>query len=408
MITLDERRGVPSASGAPRLVNCPPSFKMEQASPKEPESDDAASGTRIHNVLAGLAEYDSLTADEQQTHDMCERQKRDIITEWGAWGVNDDGMFEVRLGLTDCGCVEVVTPDSTLNFVFTGQADMILFRENQALIIDYKTGRGDYEDAVDNSQLASLAVLVAGYTGAKHVRVALVQPWTGKPTVADYTPDSLVLAKSWLLTALEAAKHATPDQAEAGDHCKWCRAKLTCPAFNHRLNQNLEVVDPLRISGLAPKEQGQAMWAMLMEVSPERLIAAVNGLPFHKRFIHAVESTFFARVEAGEIPGYRIETKQGNREITDAQAAFNALQPLGITSEDVLAACKLPLGAMEEAARRASGIKSQTPGRTTYNLTAQQAKDSVNAALEAAGAIGRKAEGKQIVRIESAIEEGES
>lgn len=404
MSALDQRRGVPSASGAPRLVNCPPSFKMEQASPKEPESDEAASGTRIHNVLAGLAEYDSLTADEQQTCDMCERQAKALVNEWGD---SCKEWREVRLGLTLSGDVIPVTPQTYAGFIFTGQADLILMNDvsGHALIIDYKTGRGDYEDAVDNSQLASLAVLVAGYTGAKHVRVALVQPWQGKPTVADYTPDALVLAKSWLLTALDAAKNATPDQAEAGDHCKWCRAKLTCPAFNHRLNQNLEVVDPLRISGLAPKEQGQAMWAMLMEVSPERLIAAVNGLPFHKRFIHAVESTFFARVEAGEIPGYQIETKQGSREITDAQAAFNALQPLGITSDDVLAACKLPLGAMEEAARKASGIKSQTPGRTTYNLTAQQAKDSVNAALEAAGAIGRKAEGRQIVRVELAIEE---
>ena len=118
-----------------------------------------------------------------------------------------------------------------------------------------------------------------------------------------------------------------------------------------------------------------------------------------KRYVHAIESSFKARVEAGEVPGWRIESKPGNREITDAQKAANALIPLGVTSDDIIAACSIPIGAMEEAARKRSGIKSQTEKRTTYNLTAKEGKDLVNDALEAAGAIARKADKQELVAV---------
>ena len=37
-------------------------------------------------------------------------------------------------------------------------------------------------------------------------------------------------------------------------------------------------------------------------------------------------------------------------------------------------------------------------GKTSYNLTAKAAKDSLTAALDAAGAMGRKAERKELKR----------
>ena len=395
----DERRGVPSASGMQRIVNCPASFRMEQASYAEPESKDASAGTLIHAVLAGLANYDDLTPEQQKTHDMCEAAMDRAFRDWAGGGAATLTQKEVRLGLTVDGRSIVVTPEETAEFVFTGQYDRLCIIGDKAIVMDTKTGRGDYEDAVDNDQLASLAVLVHLHHEVNEVRVVLAQPWKKNGvTVADYTRNIWPIAHTWLADSVNSAMNATPDQTKKGPWCKFCRAKIACKTYNHQLNQNLEVVNPLRISGLAPKEQARAMWAMLMEVTPERLIAAINGLPFHKRFINAVESVFMARVEAGEIPGYRIETKLGNREIIDAEKAHNALLKLGVKTADVLAACKLPIGAVEDAARKASGIKSKAPGRTTYNLTIDQAKDSVNAALEAAGAIGRKVDSKQVVK----------
>jgi hypothetical protein len=161
------------------------------------------------------------------------------------------------------------------------------------------------------------------------------------------------------------------------------------------LNQ-IEVVDPMSIAGLPAREQGQAMFARSMELTPERHTAAFQGLDMIKRFVHAIDSTFKLRVEAGEIPGWTIETKEGAREITDPQKAFAALEPLGITVEDFLSASSVAIGPLEEALRKASGIKSQSEGRTAYNLTAKAAKESLTAALSAANAMGRKAEKKEL------------
>jgi hypothetical protein len=75
----DPRKGRPSASSMDRLSACAASWNLEKLAPAEPENPDATSGTRIHAVLAGLAPYDDLTADEQQTCDMCERDINELL-----------------------------------------------------------------------------------------------------------------------------------------------------------------------------------------------------------------------------------------------------------------------------------------------------------------------------------------
>jgi len=77
----DQRRGVPSASGMERLVNCPASFEMEYHAP-DTESADAASGTRIHAVLAGQSGEDTLSADEMETCEMCAEQMKNLLCDF--------------------------------------------------------------------------------------------------------------------------------------------------------------------------------------------------------------------------------------------------------------------------------------------------------------------------------------
>ena len=399
----DERRGVPSASGMDRLMNCPASYEMERLAPRDEGNEDAASGTRIHAVLAGFAGWDTLTAAEQETCEMCEAQAHTVIDSWsiGECGLTEPTAFiyEQRLGLTALGAALPVTPESRAQFLFTGQADLILINGDSALVIDYKTGRGDTPIAQDNQQLAALAVLVWKRYKVSSVRVAIVQPWACKPTVADHSTNALTLAEGWLQETLTRAATATPDDRRAGDWCKYCKARFACDTFKTAVIQDIERIQPMSIAGLPPNEQGTAMYARAMEFSPQQHEGAYLGLAMVKRYVHAIESSFKARVEAGEVPGWKIESKPGNREITDAQKAYNALEPLGVTHEDVLEACSLPIGAMEEAVRKRSGIKSQTEKRTVYNLTAKETKERVSYALEAVGAIDRKADKQEVVRM---------
>lgn len=394
MSPLDPRRGVPSASAMDRLINCPPSHEMEKHFP-DAETEGAASGTRIHAVLAGDAQWNSLTLDEQDTAEMCYSQASTIADEWEA--NRETAITEHRLGLTALGKVLDVTPDSKASFIFTGQTDLVYIMGLTALVIDYKTGRNSVAVAQDNPQLAALAVLVAKRYNVSHVRVAIVQPWAGKPTIADYSINALVLAESWLKESLMMAATSTPDDARAGDHCKWCKAKAGCKAFNLAAMKQIEVIDPMSIAGMNGTDQRAAMFARAMELAPESLIASYRGLSMVRRYLDAIDGAFKTRVQAGEIPGWHAETKPGNREITDAQKAFTALEPLGITSEDVIEICSIPIGELENRVRVRSGIKLQTPGRTTYNLTGKAAKEAVDAALNAVGVIARKGDKVELV-----------
>lgn len=404
----DIRRGVPSASGMQRLHECPPSFDLERLAPPEEANEDAASGTRIHAVLALQAGADTLTMAECDTLDMCAKQAGEVVAEWAGhhgFAAPDTSLREQRLGMNALGRVLDVTPEATSDFVFTGQADLVLVKDGKALVIDYKTGRGDTAEAVDNAQLAALAVLVAGRYKVEAVRVAIVQPWAGKPTVSDYTANGLALAKSWLIETLDAASTSTPDQARAGEWCKYCKAKVACPALKESALQVVEVLNsPTLPHG---DTQRAALFARAMELSPERLLGAYRGLSLVKSMAAAIEGAFRARVTAGEMPGWKIETKPGNREVTDAQKAFAGLAPLGVTESDMLEAATVSITALEEAVRKRSGIKTQTAKRITYNLTSQQAKDALNAALEAVGALGRKADKQEIVEV-GQLEGGES
>jgi hypothetical protein len=394
---IDPRRGLPSASSLERLANCPPSHKLCSLLPPEERDTDsevAASGTRIHNVLAGLADYGTLSSAEQETCDMCEQQAKAAVIEWGCDDPDAQTYVEQRLGLTVLGNVIDVTDETTADLVFTGQADYVCIQDNRAICLDYKTGRGETATAVNNAQLCGLAVLVAKRYKVDSVRVVIVAPWQGKPTKADYTGKALELATRWLFETLHIAADSLPEQAKAGDWCTYCAFGMSgrCETANAAAHREIEVVEPMTLAGMDPETQRAALFARAMELSPQRHIAAYLGLALVKRYIRAIEGSFEARVEAGQIPGWTIESKPGNREITDAQKAFDALIPLGLTGEDMLEAASVAIGPLEEAVRRRSGIKSQTEKRTVYNLTAKEAKERLNAALEAAGAIERKAD----------------
>lgn len=266
---------------------------------------------------------------------------------------------EQRLGLTDIGNVLDVTLESRATFVFTGQADVVIIGDGKAICLDYKTGRSQVPIAQDNPQLASLAVLVSLRYNVKSVRVAIVAPWAGKPTVADYDENSLALAKSWLLLTLDAARSATQDDLRAGEHCKWCKAAHCCPALRVEMLQEIEVIDPASIAGLDGELQRKAMWARSLDLTPAQHTAAYRGLKMLQRYADAIEGTFKQRVEAGEIPGYTTREKKGRRSISDVGKAFAACAAHGVTAEAFTAECSIGLGAVKELLKTATRSKGK-------------------------------------------------
>lgn len=365
----DPRHGVPSASAMRRLVNCPPAHRLSIGFSDE-SSEAAASGTRIHAVLAGEADESTLDADELGTLDMCKRQEERLSLEFNE---SDTATIlrERRLGLTKRGLVAEVTQDSKAAFVFTGQFDFVQLENNRALVIDYKTGRGNYAEAVDNEQLAALAALVAMKFGVAFVRVALVQPWVGQPTVADYDADALAKAKHWLLAALEAESKATPEHAKAGDWCNYCKFGQSggCHTFNNAQLAKLQVLEADNLATLPDNKQREAMFARAMELPADKLAEAQRGLAMVKRYVAAIEGASRKRAEldADFQRFYTLREKRGKRTIADVQKVFHACAEHGVTADAFTAVCSVSLKDVKEILRAATGAK----GKTLDNLHEQ-------------------------------------
>lgn len=359
-MNTDPRQGLPSASAFERLVECPPSHQMALGL-EDTESAVAASGTRIHAVLAGEANISTLSSDEEQTHDMCKHQADALIAEH-ITGADVDTFTEVRLGLTHFGRVVVVSDKAQQSLRFTGQADLIIIDNGHALIIDYKTGRGDTADAVDNHQLMALAALVSLYKPILSATVAIVQPWAGKPTVAKYNIRMLRQAEAKLISTLNAAEVATPADAVAGSHCKWCKAKMHCPAFKDAALAVTDVINPDTISGTDEQVKAQIFTRMgdHSSMSNEMMIRIQEGgRKFMEWFLVAHDLELRRRIAAGEIDGYSLRERKGRRSVSDVTTVFSRLSAHGVTGDAFAAECSVPLGSVKTLIKQSTGAKGK-------------------------------------------------
>jgi len=379
---MDERFGVPSASELARLVECPNSHKA-QAGLAEDESKDSSFGDHVHAFLSGDMPWDELTPQEQASAELCADAEQWHVD---AWKYESEDLFDIRetrLGLTAMNTVLETAKFPKAAYQFTGKMDLLVIQGKRGLLIDFKSLRPDVEDPVDNAQLMGLAVLVAERYNLVSIRAVIIAPFQARKPPVDYDARGLQMARIWLAQTLENERNSTEADRKPGKWCKYCKAALKgCSALHHGVLQEVETVNPMAIAGMPGEQQRSAMWSIAMNRTPEQHEAAYNGLAMIKRYVDVMEQSFKARVEAGEVPGWIVQESPGNREVEDAQKAYELLAHLGVTQEQVLAACKPSITALDDAVRVASGVKSVTAsGAVKYNLTAKDAKRELEAAL---------------------------
>jgi len=354
----DERFGVPSASAMRRISNCPPSFNLG-ALFKDPGSDEATTGDRIHLALE-TGDTSKLETEDIQTYEMCLDQKNELLSNWIGEEMDYQVFKEVRLGLTTLGLVRDVTPKTTWKLRFSGKADFVAVFGESALIVDYKTLHGDHDHASVNDQLRALAVLVHLRHGVSQVRVAIVQPWKGKPTVADFDKAALDAATAWLYDTLNREELSAPDQANPGDWCKWCPARVKCEAFTRPV---LAVAETAIMQLPADEETARkAMFARAAELSDGELAARYRGLKMLGWYVNAVEGNVRMRAaENGTFAAdhYRLVEGKARESIERVDIVYNNLSELGVSAEDFTAVCKTTKTAVIALARKATGQKGK-------------------------------------------------
>lgn len=288
----NERGDLPSASNAARYAACPGSHRACIGLP-DTTSDDASRGDRIHAWLEGVAKGDIPPPlddpEEQDVAERCLRQSGELIQQH--IGIEDDRLVETRLW------------DRFRKW--SGKADLVVIDKPwNALVIDYKTGRGDVESAEGNLQLRALAVLVSELpeTWIESVTVAIVQPLAGPPSVCRYDLDALQRAGDEIEDIMAKAS-ATNQPRNPGPWCQYCRAAGSAHCPESKAN----VRDLCVIEAAGP-------------VADRDLPALLNACDAAEVAIMAIRNRAHAELRAGRsIEGWTLKPGRVTETITDPE-----------------------------------------------------------------------------------------
>jgi len=194
-----------------------------------------------------------------------------------------------------------ITDNETFEAVMRGTLDYQCGNH----LFDIKWRRRDYVP-----QMAAYALMMIQETGWNivHVHILFMESKYAQKL-------ALTEAECWKI--INEAKHKAEDpnaEPTPCDYCGWCKHTLTCDALNERVTAINEGREDWQL------EQYHA--SAITE--PEELAKAIPLAKAVKTWADAVDH--FAKkfmMNGGQIPGYEVKSKQGNRQIVDLNAAFS-------------------------------------------------------------------------------------
>jgi hypothetical protein len=286
--------------------------------PPKPSSKYADEGTLLHNVM-------DVILSTGQTPESCIDMKygdikltQELIDEKvypALWALDEidpnkemEYATETRVGFGD------FLPD-----VF-GSTDLLGRIGGRAFILDWKFGSGVAVDAEENDQLMFYAAAAMRtpevqwvFDDCDEIECIIVQPpsvkrWvTTTKRIKEFETDLKAAVK-------ESAKPNAP--LFAGDHCRWCAAKPTCPmmtgAVERALHAQIDILNVAQIADYLKKADTLEQW-----------ITDLRGLA------HQV-------LEVGKpIPGYKLVAKRAMRQWIDDDAALVAMMNEGLPEEEL-------------------------------------------------------------------------
>lgn len=326
----DERNGLPSASSMERYKLCPGSYAAERGLP-DTTSADAETGNRIHAVLAGETVAPPLNDDEERTMEACRSQATALLDT--LLPHRDEMHLERRYWW---------------NSEWSGKPDMVAIdtAQGHAVVIDYKTGRGDVTEAAGNMQLRALAILVSAEHWPERVTVAIVQPLAGAVSVCEYGPDELLQAHNEIKAVIASIHQPDAVRRPSAKACKYCKAKAACPEAR-------SLVETL------PAEVSRDGHQIVM--SPERMAAFLEIAPAAEAVIEAVRAKARRMIadDPNAVPGWTLKPGAERETITDPTTVYNRASAAGVNSEAFMACVNITKTKLKDAVKAATGDKGK-------------------------------------------------
>ncbi len=295
-----------SPSAIDRLASCPGSFALTKDLPRE-SSDYALEGSAAHAAAEAALRLD--LAPDDLVGEFVDVDHTDVIINQEMADAATVYVDYVRSLDADLPHIETTIESVDTPNNFGGTPDFFgVLSKDEAIIVDFKFGRGVTVAASNNRQLLAYAALVRDYlslrfnTTVPKVRAVIIQPRAqdGEPIKeATFSRDLIIDFKKliatvdhWLTEAVQ--RHEAGQSLEglltSGDHCRFCQAKPFCPQLQK------ENAEALRIDFAdSPLFDDDPT-----KLSRERTVEILRVSKQIRDWLDAVESHALARAQEGE------------------------------------------------------------------------------------------------------------
>ncbi len=362
---MTRKHAMLSASGAHRWLQCPPSAALEETFPEE-TSPYAEEGTFAHKYAELLlrSRIDAKRAKPAEIkrieqNPLWNLSMRDYITEYVA-------QIMERVTEHSQKCPDtVVFLEQRLDFSRWvpggfGTGDVVIISDNTVEVIDLKYGAGVPVSAEDNPQLRLYglgAVEAYGFLyGCENVTMTIIQPRLDSVSSEIMSAEELLKWAEETVKPVAALADAGEGEFQAGDHCKFCRARHTCRA---RAEESL---DAARKAFAAPSLLDDEEIARVLDKA-EKLISWANDVQAYA-FDQALN-------HGKKWDGWKLVEGRSNRKYTDEDAIAEELKKRGIDEAVLYERRFLSLTKLEEAvgnklvAELPEGLIIKPPGKPT-------------------------------------------
>lgn len=295
-------------STAKRVMSCPASVNLCAAMPPKPASTYADTGTLLHNVIAECLDKNLLPENFLGT------KYNDIVL---TPELMEDKLWPALQTL------DLIDPDKEMEYAVEskvgfgdvlpgvfGSTDLLGRLGNRVIVLDWKFGDGVAVEAEESPQLMFYAAAAMKtpalswvFEGAEDLELIIVQPPFVKRWVTSF--DRIRQFERELMYAVKLSQGENPPM-KAGEHCRWCAAKPTCPlmtgAVDRALHSKIQALDSAQLGAALMKAELLEQW-----ISDLRALA-----------LQSLEN-------GGSVPGYKLVAKRATRKWVDEEAAKTAL-----------------------------------------------------------------------------------
>ncbi len=254
------------ASSYERWANCPASIPMQQLHPPRAPNTAMTEGARLH-IEAANAIVQYITDPKKVDCDPKIAAYVDYARELITSGYDVKVEYEVRL-TDDC---------------YTS-IDLIAIRGDTMHIIDLKTG-GEIVSPRDNYQLMMCAAL------AINPAITTVVLGIGQGDSVNTLQHGADEVNQWRVNLQIAYNLANGCDLKpnAGEWCKYCTAKMGCPAQRHMINK---VVSDMHIK--------------LSDTSAERIASLIPVIGEARKYLDSLEEYAESLAREDKLPGYKM------------------------------------------------------------------------------------------------------